>query len=173
MDSIQNEFSLVQQEDRLELLPWLHRRGIGYLAYGPLGYGLLTGAVTSETQFAPEDWRSGSAFDVSTYDKLFSPSALAKWSAKIDLMRTIASELEISVASLALRWVVQLRGVSAAIAGSRNARHVWANAEAGEVGLPKSVREELDEVFARERGENLGSGRLKVGQCQPMNGHRK
>src|SRR5919109_611162 len=55
VDSVQNEFSLFRQEDRQRLLPWLEEQGVGYLAYGPLAFGLLTGAIREETTFHPRD----------------------------------------------------------------------------------------------------------------------
>ena len=45
--SVQNEFSLLEQGDREQLLPWLAERGIGYLAYSPLAAGRLTGAMAA------------------------------------------------------------------------------------------------------------------------------
>jgi aryl-alcohol dehydrogenase-like predicted oxidoreductase len=56
IDSCQNAFSLLEQNDRQELLPWLHESGVGYLAYGPLGFSLLTGALDRDTAFADGDW---------------------------------------------------------------------------------------------------------------------
>ena len=44
----------------------------------------------------------------------------------------IATDLGTTVAGLALAWVAAQRGVTAAIAGSRNAKHVHANAASGE-----------------------------------------
>jgi aryl-alcohol dehydrogenase-like predicted oxidoreductase len=65
-------------------------------------------------------------------------------------VRSLAAGLKISVATLALLWVVQQQGVTAAIAGSRNPRHVRANAEAEDLQLSSTVLEELDEAFGRE-----------------------
>src|SRR5437879_5592971 len=49
VDSVQNECSLLHRDDVAGLLPWLAEQGIGYLAYGPLGFGLLTGAIGPDT----------------------------------------------------------------------------------------------------------------------------
>lgn len=148
VDSLQDQFSLVYQGDRSELLPWLDERGIGYLAYGPLGYGILTGAVTMETTFHRADWRSGSMPGMGGYARLFAPDARAGWLEKVDLMRPIAGRLGTTVAGLALAWVLAQRGVTAAIAGSRNPRHVRSNAQAGDLTLDDDSRKELDEIFA-------------------------
>jgi aryl-alcohol dehydrogenase-like predicted oxidoreductase len=141
VDSVQNHFSLLKQRDRSELLPWLAEQGVGYLAYAPLGYGLLTDAVTEKTTFPPHDWRSrGEGF--------FAPDQLPGHLRKVEAMRAIAERTGLSLATLALRWAVEQTGVTAAIAGSRNPEHVRANAAAGEEGLDPEVLAELDAIFA-------------------------
>ena len=55
--SVQNELSLLCRDDTDALLPWLAEQGIGYLAYSPLGSGLLTGTIAADATFAEGDWR--------------------------------------------------------------------------------------------------------------------
>jgi len=55
----------------------------------------------------------------------------------------------VPVATLALRWALEQRGVTAAIAGSRNAEHTAGNAEAGRMTLDADVLGELDALFSR------------------------
>ena len=147
VDSLQNELSLMHQDDRARLLPWLDEQGTGYLAYGPLGFGMLTGAITRETRFHPSDWRGGSFPGMSDSSEIFAPEARAGWLDKVDRMRPIAERLGTSLSSLALAWVIARRGMTAAIAGSRNADHVRSNAEAGDVNLDADALADLDEIF--------------------------
>ena len=58
VDSLQQEFSMLRLEDR-DLIGWCGEQGTGVLSYGPLAYGLLTGAITSETRFDEGDFRGG------------------------------------------------------------------------------------------------------------------
>jgi aryl-alcohol dehydrogenase-like predicted oxidoreductase len=141
VDSLQNQLSLLHQDDRAELLPWLEQNGTGYLAYGPLAFGLLTGAIRADTPI--EDWR-GSDGDIK---KLFGAGARERHLEKADRMRPIAERLGTPAATLALRWAIEQRGVTAAIAGSRNAKHVRSNAQAGDLTLDDEVRKDLDEIF--------------------------
>jgi aryl-alcohol dehydrogenase-like predicted oxidoreductase len=60
----------------------------------------------------------------------------------------LAGRLSASVAQVALRWVLEQRGVSAVIAGSRDAGHTRSNATAGELVLDGGALAELDEIFA-------------------------
>jgi aryl-alcohol dehydrogenase-like predicted oxidoreductase len=149
--SVQNEFSLLEQADRAELLPWLAEQGIGYLAYSPLAAGRLTGAMRPDHQFGEGDWRGGRGEFADWREEgsewSFDPGPLARDLAKVDEMRVEAERLGVSVAQLALRWVIEQRGVTAAIAGSRNPDHTRANAEAGSLRLDGAPSARLDQLF--------------------------
>ena len=147
VDSVQNEFSLFRREDSRRLLPWLEEKGVGYLAYGPLAFGLLTGAIRADTTFPDNDWRGGK-MGMSSYDRLFAPRVRAKNLEKVDRLRPIADRLGTDLAALALRWVIEQRGVTAAIAGSRNSRHVRANATAGDLRLDEKTLDEIQAIFS-------------------------
>jgi aryl-alcohol dehydrogenase-like predicted oxidoreductase len=147
VEAVQNEFSLLHQEDARRLLPWLAGQGTGYLAYGPLAYGLLTGAIRTDTTFHPRDWRSG-GMGMGAYGRLFSRRRLQANLDNVDRLRSIAERLGASLAALALRWVVDQPGVTAAIAGSRNPDHVTANAAAGDLRLDEETLREIEAIFA-------------------------
>jgi aryl-alcohol dehydrogenase-like predicted oxidoreductase len=150
--SVQNEFSLLHQGDRAELLPWLADQGIGYLAYSPLAAGRLTGAMQPGHSFGEDDWRSGRGRfadwreDGSEWS--FDPDPLARDLAKVEATRPQAEEMGASVAQLALGWVIAQHGVTAAIAGSRNPDHTRANAAAGSLPLDADASARLDHVYA-------------------------
>jgi aryl-alcohol dehydrogenase-like predicted oxidoreductase len=139
VDSLQQEFSMLAPQDR-ELIRWCGDQGIGVLAYGPLGYGLLTGAITADTAFDGGDFRRG---ETSLFDKGRRERCLAV----VDAMRPIADRLGISVSQLALAWTFHQAGVTSAIAGSRNPDHVRSNAEAGDVVLDRATLDELDRIL--------------------------
>lgn len=141
VDSLQQEFSMLVLDDR-ELIRWCGDQGIGVLAYGPLAYGLLSGSITAETTFAPDDHR--------TVEKgyLFGPGKRERSLAVVDGMRPIADRLGIAVSQLALAWTVHQPGVTSAIAGSRSSGHVRANAEAGDVVLDEGTLAELERIVA-------------------------
>jgi aryl-alcohol dehydrogenase-like predicted oxidoreductase len=149
--SVQNQFSLINQDDRAELLPWLARQGIGYLAYSPLGFGLLSGALGPDATFHPRDWR-GRQRAGSTEEGAgpFSPGSFERNLERVERLRSVAERLGIPVSSLALAWVAHQVGVTAAIAGSRNSAHVRSNAAAGEVTLDTPTHREIDSIFGPE-----------------------
>jgi len=146
VQSVQNQFSLLHQDDRSKPLPWLQSQGIGYLAYGPLAFGLLTGAITRETTFTQEDWRSGWQ-GVDYYQELFAPGRLEPNLDKVGRLRPIAERLNVPLAAVAIRWAVDLPGVTATIAGSTNPDHVRDNAAADSLRLDDDGRREIEEIF--------------------------
>ena len=76
VDSLQPNFSLLYLELR-DAIRWCGDRGIGVVAYGPLAFGLLTGAIDKGTEFHPRDWRSGGG-GMSYYDRLFAPGKIER-----------------------------------------------------------------------------------------------
>jgi len=148
VDSVQNQLSLLHRDDREQLLPWLEGQGIGYLAYGPLAFGLLSGAFSRETTFHEDDWRSGRKFDMDYYGELFAPGVFEANVDRVDRLKPIAQRLGIELSLLSLRAVVDIPGVTAAIAGSRKADHVRSNALAGELSLRPDVLAEIEAALA-------------------------
>ena len=147
VDAVQNEFSLLVQEDRAELLLWLAERGITYLAYSPMGAGILTGVLAADHAFRDTDWRSGKLWD-DEQNELFRPGAFRENLAKVERLRAIAERLGTTTAALALRWVVEASPTTAAIAGSRDPGHARSNAQAGELRLDTETLAEVDAIFA-------------------------
>lgn len=142
VDSVQNQFSLLSDDDRHGLLPWLRSRGIGYLAYGPLAFGLLTGTFDAATTFHDDDWRSGKGVRLGYYDELFAPGQFEQQLQRVQRLRPIAERLGVALPTLALRAAVDAHGVTGVIAGTRNASHATANAQAGDLSLdPATMRE--------------------------------
>jgi len=144
VDSLQPHFSMLHLKNR-DLIRWCGEQGIAALVYGPLAYGLLTGAITRETEFEEDDWRSGG--DMSYYHQMFAPGKIERSLAVVDGLRPIAERLDLSVARLALAWTIHQPGVTSAIAGTRNPDHARQNAAAGDVELSGEVLEEIEGIL--------------------------
>ena len=142
VDSLQQEFSMLKRDDA-DLLRWCGEQGTGVLSYGPLAFGLLTGAITADTSFRKGDFRADGESDA-----LFG-SGFERNLAIVEDLRPIAERLGITLAQLALAWNVHQPGVTAAIAGSRNPAHVRSNAAAGDVELDEATVSELDAIVSR------------------------
>lgn len=147
VDSLQPPFSLLLQEGRSDFFPFCEANGTGILAYGPLGYGLLTGAITKDTVFGDDDWRGGK-HGMSAYPKLFAPGKFERNLEIVDQLRPVADRIGCSLAQLALAWATSQPGITGAIAGSRNPEHVRENAGGGSVELSAEDLQTIDGIVA-------------------------
>jgi aryl-alcohol dehydrogenase-like predicted oxidoreductase len=147
VDSLQPQFSMLHQEGRSDLFPFCRSNGTGIICYGPLAFGLLTGAITKETKFSDDDWRGGKT-PMGYYAEFYAPGKFEENLSKVDSLRPIADRLDISLARLALAWVTHQEGVSGAIAGSRSPKHVAENAAAGDVVLEDKDLKEIDSLLS-------------------------
>ena len=139
VDSLQPEFSMLNRE-HAELIRWCGEQGVGVVSYGPLAFGLLTGAITADTRFPAGDWRGQEPSDGPFADLAASLEA-------VDRLRPVAERVGCSLAQLALAWNVHQPGVTAAIAGSRNPKHIRTNADAGDIELDEATLAELDAIL--------------------------
>jgi len=150
VDSLQPHLSMLWQE-RMALVDASRKNGTGVLAYGPLAFGLLTGSFTPKTRFPDDDWRSGK-HGLRAYDQLFAPGRLDANLKVVDALKPVARRLGVSLAQLALAWVLHQPGITGVIAGSRSALHVRENALSFSVRLSPSDMTDIRSIL-EHRGE--------------------
>lgn len=146
VDSLQPHFSMLHRDSRDDLFPFCRANGTGIICYGPLAYGLLTGAIDRDTTFAEDDWRGGGT-GIGYYKELFAPGKLEKNLEIVEALRPIADRTGATLAQLALAWVFHQEGVTGAIAGSRSAEHVVQNARAGDNRLEQKDLDEIESLL--------------------------
>ena len=130
-----------------EVLPYCLDKNIGFMAYGTLGFGLLSGAFTNETSFGKGDWRSGgNAFGL----PLFQEEEFAKELRVVERLKAIAKRHDKSVAQMAIAWTLGNPAVSVGLVGVRNEWELKENVAAADWKLSADVREEIDAIFAEE-----------------------
>src|SRR3981081_3830241 len=61
VETLQPPYHLFRRDVETSIFPYTSSHDIGVLVYGPLAHGLLSGAMTVESRFAPDDWRSKSS----------------------------------------------------------------------------------------------------------------
>ncbi|MDP6605271.1 MAG: aldo/keto reductase [Dehalococcoidia bacterium] len=140
-------YHLFDRRMEAEVLPYCQQSNTGFMAYGSLGFGLLTGAFTPETTFVDWDWRSsGKAFEL----PLFEPEPFAKELQVAERLKEIAAGHDKSLAQLALAWVLGNPAVSVALVGMRNERELSENVAAADWRLNDEDRAAIDLVFEEE-----------------------
>lgn len=137
VDSLQPPYSLLWRNAARELLPWCHANEVAVLAYSPLAQGLLTGTIEADHRFEPGDNRLD--------NRLLQAPLLARAVAAVDSLRPLASARGISLAQLALAWVITHER-TAAIVGARSAAQARENTKAGDLVLEPR---EMAELLAR------------------------
>ena len=137
VDSLQPPYSLFWRHVENGTLGWCGENQVTVLAYSPMAQGLLTGKFGPAHRFEKGDHRSS--------NRLFQPDLYPKVQQALDALRPLAERKGISMAQLALAWVVSHPGVCA-IAGARNAAQSVDNAAAGDVVLNPDELAEMDRV---------------------------
>ncbi|MCP3992668.1 MAG: aldo/keto reductase [Actinomycetia bacterium] len=140
-------YNLFDRRMEAEILPWCQANGVGYMAYGSLGFGLLTGAFGADVTFGENDWRRrGVAFGL----PLFEREWLEKEVRVTDRLATLAAEHGRSLPQMAISWVLGNPAVSVALVGMRNEQELDENVAAAEWQLPDDLRAAVDRVFTEE-----------------------
>jgi aryl-alcohol dehydrogenase-like predicted oxidoreductase len=130
-----------------EVLPYCLEHGIGFMAYGSLAYGLLTGAFTPGTTVVDWDWRAnGKAFGL----PLFERESFLRELRVTERLGELAGRQNKSVAQLAIAWVLGHAAVSVALVGMRNPRELEENIAAADWRLSDEERAEIDRIFQEE-----------------------
>lgn len=129
------------------VLPYCAQHGIGFMAYGTLGFGLLTGAFSPETTFVDWDWRSsGTAFGL----PLFRREQFLTELQVVGRLRDLGARYGRSVAQLAIAWVLGHPAVTVALVGIRNSRELDEDVAAADWRLTPADRAEIDRIFSEE-----------------------
>lgn len=97
--ALQSEYSIVTRDHEKEIIPLCRKLGVAFVAYSPLGRGLLTGAYRSEKDFSPGDYRMRG-------NPRFADGALKKNLSLVDQLQEIAEKKRASLAQIALAWVL-------------------------------------------------------------------
>lgn len=140
--ALQLEWSLWWREPEDDVIPAARRLGIGIVPYCPLGRGFLTGEAPPAT-VAANDMRSG--------DGRFCGPALAHNLEAIRDVQGIAAELGVSMAQIALAWLLAQGDAVVPIPGTRKAKHLEDNAAAERLTLSEDVLAALDAAAGRAR----------------------
>jgi aryl-alcohol dehydrogenase-like predicted oxidoreductase len=97
--ALQNEYSLwTRGVETNGILAVCEELGIGLVPYSPLGRGFLTGAMAADTAFGAGDFRANLP--------RFTPEALAKNQALVDLLKRIAADKNGTPAQVAIAWIL-------------------------------------------------------------------
>jgi aryl-alcohol dehydrogenase-like predicted oxidoreductase len=139
--AIQDHYSLWMREPEQTKLAVCEELGIGLVAWGPLGQGFLTGAITRDMTFDdPNDLRKDFP--------RFTPEALEANFKVVDFLKVLAARNSITPAQIALAWLLAQKPRVVPIPGGTKIAHLDDNLRAAEVGLSADDLGEIDDAFA-------------------------
>jgi len=138
--ALQSEYSLWYRGAEREVLPACRELGIAFVAYAPLGRGLLTGRIKSVDDLPENDRRR-------TYPR-FQPGNLARNLELVRELEALAVRRGASPAQVALAWLLARGEDVIPIPGTNHVRNLEQNAAAADIELTDHESEALNEVFA-------------------------
>jgi len=151
VDVVQYGWNMFDRRMQQAILPYCAEQGVGFMAYGGLSYGLLTGTFTEDHDFGSTDWRArqGNMGAIKMFGALFRPEKFKDNVRAVDELKRIAARYDKSLPQFALRWAISHPAVSTALVGCRNIAEVEDNV--GAVGWTISDKDlaEIDTIFAR------------------------
>jgi aryl-alcohol dehydrogenase-like predicted oxidoreductase len=140
--ALQNEYSLwTRGPETNGILEACEELGIGLVAYSPLGKGFLTGAMSKETKLGEGDFRKNLP--------RFTPEAMERNQALIDLLQRIADEKKGTPAQIALAWLLAQKPWIVPIPGTTKLHRLDENLAAADVELTPADLAEIQAAAAK------------------------
>ena len=137
--ALQTELSLWSREPEAELLDTCRELGMLFVAYSPLGRGMLTGQIRSRNDLAPDDFRRGSP--------RFSEENFPRNLELVEKVVALAQSKGVTAAQLALAWVLTRGEHVVSIPGTRSLERLAQNSAASEVELSAEDLAALDAII--------------------------
>jgi aryl-alcohol dehydrogenase-like predicted oxidoreductase len=134
---------MLWREPEAEVFPLCASEGIGQIVWSPLRQGILTGKYVAGSP-PPE----GSHATSERMNAFLAPKLADDVLLRVARLRPIAADLGLSLAQLALAWVLRRPEVSSAIIGASRAEQISENARASGVRLAPEVVRRIDEALA-------------------------
>jgi aryl-alcohol dehydrogenase-like predicted oxidoreductase len=140
VEFLQLRYTMLRPEWEREALPAAREANVGIIVREPFENGLLTGKFSKETRFPKDDHRHA----------LYPPERLADLLPRVDRLKETARRLGMSLAEMALRYVLSDPAVACAIPGAKRPAQAVENCRPGQnPALPAAA---LDEIRAAAKG---------------------
>lgn len=139
--ALQSEYSLFFREPEKQIIPTLEELGIGFVPFSPLGKGFLTGAINETTKFDPGDFRN--------IVPRFSEENRKANQALVNLLKTIATEKEVTPAQIALAWLLAQKPWIVPIPGTTKLHRLQENIGAAIIELSVEDIQQIEKAASK------------------------
>jgi aryl-alcohol dehydrogenase-like predicted oxidoreductase len=140
--SSQPQYSMIWRAPEAQVIPLCEREGISQIVWSPLAQGVLTGKY-QPGEPPPADTRAGSESMSGFIDRLMDDHVLEA----VQRLKPVAEQAGLSMAQLALAWVLRQSNVASAIVGASRPEQVHANASASGITLDEQTLAAIDEAL--------------------------
>jgi aryl-alcohol dehydrogenase-like predicted oxidoreductase len=143
VSAVQTEYSFMERDvEKNGVLQTCEELGIGFVPWGPVGLGYLTGKINASTKFDPKaDLRSG-------FDR-FRPENIQANMPIVELLKRFAEKKNATPSQIALAWLMAQKPFIVSIPGTRNMDHLNENLGALNVQLTPADLSELATEFSK------------------------
>jgi len=157
--AVQNQYSIWTREPEAEVLPVCEELEIGFVPWGPLGTGFLTGAIDPDTKF-------DSATDLRANFPRFTQEAMRANMPVVEMLRTIAKQKNASPVQIALAWLLAQGPSIVPIPGMDKVEYIDDNLKSVELELTGADLQEIDRQLSgiQVQGDRLDAGLLSMSE---------
>ena len=139
--AVQNQYSVWTREPEAEVLPVCEELGIGFVPWGPLGTGFLTGTITPDTKF-------DSATDLRASFPRFSQEAMKANMPLVEMLNDVARRKGVSTVQIALGWLLAQKTFIVPIPGMDKLEYIEDNIKSVDLSLTSGDLREIEERLA-------------------------
>lgn len=141
--AIQTEYSLMERSpEHNGVLQTCEELGIGFVPWGPLGQGFLTGTLNPQSRFDPK-------MDLRADFPRFTPEVMQANQPILDALKRFGAKKGATPAQIALAWLMAQKPWIVPIPGTRNGDHLAENMGAIHIQLSADDLDEINAVFSR------------------------
>ena len=151
--AVQNQYSIWTREPEAEVLPVCEELGIGFVPWGPLGTGFLTGKIDPTTKF-------DSATDLRANFPRFKVEAMQANMPVVAMLRNVAAKKGVLPVQIALAWLLAQKPWIVPIPGMDKVEYIVDNTKSIDVTL---TAEDLRDIDQQLRQINIQGARLDEG----------
>jgi aryl-alcohol dehydrogenase-like predicted oxidoreductase len=157
--AVQNQYSIWTREPEAEVIPVCEELGIGFVPWGPLGTGFLTGTIDTSTKF-------DSATDLRANFPRFTQEAIKANMPVVEVLRSFAAERNATPVQIALAWLLAQKPWIVPIPGMDKIAYIDDNIKAIDVELTAAEVESINAQMAQiqVQGERLDDGLLSMSE---------
>jgi aryl-alcohol dehydrogenase-like predicted oxidoreductase len=157
--AVQNQYSIWTREPEKEVIPVCEELGIGFVPWGPLGTGFLTGTIDANTRF-------DSTTDLRANFPRFTPAAIQANMPVVDMLRAMAARKNATPVQIALAWLLAQKPWIVPIPGMDKIEYLHDNIKSTQIELTRDDLREIDDQLSviKIQGDRLDEGLLSMSE---------